>query len=245
MSDLSYDTSPVAIRSDLLAAHQATWRHMAAPGTWLTGATRVAIAAEVRNAPGCSLCQARKQALSPFSVDGHHDHLGALPAPMVDVIHRIATDPARLTRDWYDGMVGDGLEETEYVETVAIICMTIAIDTFARSLGMMPPNLPVPVDGEPSRLRPPEARPGDAWVPWIAPEDAVAFADEVFAPEASNVQRALTLVPDECRAFFRIVSAQYLSRDQMRDFDKEYRAITHGQIELVAGRVSAINQCAY
>jgi len=31
----------------------------------------------------------------------------------------------------------------------------------------------------------------------------------------------------------------------MTDFDNEYRAINHAQIELVAGRVSAINQCVY
>ena len=30
----------------------------------------------------------------------------------------------------------------------------------------------------------------------------------------------------------------------MRDFDTEYRAITHPQIELLASRVSAINQWA-
>ena len=31
----------------------------------------------------------------------------------------------------------------------------------------------------------------------------------------------------------------------MRDFGREYRAITHAQIELLAGRISAINQCVY
>ena len=245
MSELTYESSPIAVRQDLLAAHQATWRHIAAPGTWLTGAVRVAIAAEVRNARDCALCQKRKQALSPYAVDGTHDDLGDLPDTLVEVIHRIVTDPARLTPDWYGTMIESGLEATGYVETVAVICMTIAIDTFGRSMGMAPPVLPEPIAGSPTRIRPPEAKPGDAWVPWIAPGDAAAFADDVFGPEASNVQRALTLVPDECRAFFRIVGAQYLSRDQMRDFDNEYRAITHGQIELVAGRVSAINQCAY
>jgi AhpD family alkylhydroperoxidase len=31
----------------------------------------------------------------------------------------------------------------------------------------------------------------------------------------------------------------------MRDFDNEYQAIYHAQIELVASRVSALNQCVY
>jgi hypothetical protein len=36
-----------------------------------------------------------------------------------------------------------------------------------------------------------------------------------------------------------------MTGEQMFDFDNEIRAISHAQIELVAGRVSAINQCVY
>jgi AhpD family alkylhydroperoxidase len=31
----------------------------------------------------------------------------------------------------------------------------------------------------------------------------------------------------------------------MRDFSREYRAISHAQIELLAARVSALNRCLY
>jgi AhpD family alkylhydroperoxidase len=31
----------------------------------------------------------------------------------------------------------------------------------------------------------------------------------------------------------------------MWDFANEYRAISHAQIELIAGRVSVLNQCFY
>jgi len=41
------------------------------------------------------------------------------------------------------------------------------------------------------------------------------------------------------------VTNQCLPPAAMRDFDNEYRAIDHAQIELVAGRVSALNQCVY
>ncbi len=245
MTELSYDAAPMPVREDLGAAHGRAWRHIAAPGTWLDGATRVAIAREVRNAPGCALCARRKDALSPYAVDGAHDSLGALSDEMVEVVHRIVTDPARLKRDWVYSMFDAGLDDGVYVETVSVVCTTVSVDTFARAAGLAPPPLPEPVAGEPSRIRPPEARPGAAWVPWIAPEDAAGFADEVFAPQSSNVQRSLSLVPDECRAFFDLVEAQYLARHEMRDFENEYRAITHSQIELIAGRVSALNQCVY
>lgn len=245
MTELSYDTAPLPIRRDLSAAHRRAWRHISMPGTWLSGTTRVAIAAETRNAPGCSLCRKRKQALSPYAIEGTHDDLGTLPQAMVEIVHRIATDPARLKRDWYESMLVAGLGEGDYVEIVTVICTTISIDTFTRAVGMDPPRLAEPIAGEPSRRRPPEARQGAAWVSWIAPEDAADFEDEVFSATASNVQRSLSLVPEECRAFFDLVEAQYLGRHQMRNFDNEFRAITRLQIELIAGRVSAINQCAY
>jgi hypothetical protein len=61
----------------------------------------------------------------------------------------------------------------------------------------------------------------------------------------SNIRRALTLVPDEARSFFDLAAHQYLPGRQMFDFSREYRAITHPQIELLAARVSALNQCTY
>jgi hypothetical protein len=55
----------------------------------------------------------------------------------------------------------------------------------------------------------------------------------------------MSLVPAEVKGFFDLVTAQYLAPEMMRDFGNEFRAINHAQIELVAGRVSAINQCVY
>ena len=66
-----------------------------------------------------------------------------------------------------------------------------------------------------------------------------------FGPEASNVRRALSLVPNEAHSFMRLVAAQYLSAFQMKEFNNDSRAIMREQIELIAGRISAINQCAY
>ena len=245
MAEISYDAAPVSIRSDLADAHRRVWRRMAAPGTWLTGRTRVAVAAETRNAPNCTLCRDRKEALSPYGVEGIHDHLSVLSAAAVEMIHRITTDPARLKRDWFQGLIDDGLPAEEYVEILGVICTTISVDTFAKALGMVPPALPEPTDGAPSKRRPDNATQGAAWVPWVAPEDAVGDDLETFGPEASNVRRALSLVPAEAHGFMELVAAQYLSADQMMDFDNEPRAISRQQIELIAGRVSAINQCAY
>jgi hypothetical protein len=45
--------------------------------------------------------------------------------------------------------------------------------------------------------------------------------------------------------FFYLVSHQYLPPTAMRAFSREYRVIGHTQIELLAGWVSALNQCFY
>lgn len=245
MTELNYDDAPFAIRDDLAGVHRDAWVRLSSPGTWLEADTRVAIIAEVRNAPGCALCTARKEALSPYGVEGEHDSLGDLPENIVEVIHRVISDPARLMKKWYDDCLASGLTEEEYVEIVGVVCSTVAIDTFADAIGVPLRELPEPQDGAPSRVRPHNAKQGPAWVPWIGAEDAEGDDIPRFGPPGSNVRRALSLVPAEAHGFMEMNEAHYLTGVQMRDFSTDYRAITREQIELIAGRVSAINQCAY
>lgn len=245
MTELNYDDAPFAVRADLAGAHRDAWERLSSPGTWLSAETRVAIIAEVRNVANCALCKARKDALSPYSVDGTHDSLGELPENIVEVVHRVVSDPARLMKQWYDDCRASGLTEEEYVEIIGVVCSTVSIDTFCRGAGLPLRALPDPKPGEPTRQRPHNASQGEAWVPWIAAEDAEGDDIPRFGPPGSNVRRALSLVPAEAHGFMEMNEAQYLNGVQMRDFSTDYRAISRAQIELVAGRVSAINQCAY
>ena len=246
MATLSYDGAPMKIREDLIGAHEHAWQRIARPGTWLDGKQRVAIAAETRQAPNCALCRKRKAALSPYTVDGTHSSLGDLSDPTVEIIHRIATDPGRLTQSWSQSVLDLGVSDTAYVETVAVTVTVICVDTFRRGIGMAPAALPEPVDGVPSRARPAGAKQGPAWMPWIDPEDATGPEADLYAGRRpAHIRRAMSLVPDEVRGFFDLVENQYLSGPAMLDFEHEYRAITHAQIELIAARVSAINQCVY
>ncbi|CAN0446146.1 unnamed protein product [Discosporangium mesarthrocarpum] len=245
MTELTYDDAPFSIRADLAGAHRDAWRRLSSPGTWLSAETRVAIIAEVRNVDNCALCKARKDALSPYSVTGTHDSLGDLPENIVEVVHRVVSDPARLMKQWYDDCRASGLSEEEYVEIIAVVCSTVSIDTFCHGAGLPLRQLPSPKPGAPTRIRPHNARQGEAWVPWIAAADAEGDDIPRFGPPGSNVRRALSLVPAEAHGFMEMNEAQYLNGVQMRDFSTDYRAISRAQIELVAGRVSAINQCAY
>ncbi|MFP6683683.1 MAG: alkylhydroperoxidase-related (seleno)protein, partial [Polyangiaceae bacterium] len=61
------------VREDMLVAYRRAWDRLAEPGTWWTGAERVAIAAESRVAENCEFCERRAEALSPHSETGQHD----------------------------------------------------------------------------------------------------------------------------------------------------------------------------
>ena len=240
-------STPYPIRDDLSAAHARAWARIARPGTWFDGAARVAIAAETRHAANCALCCRRQEALSPLAIEGAHDSLGQLPEIVVEVVHRVRTDPARLGERWYSSVIARGLTEEQYVEAVSVVAHVVAIDTMARGLGLGMPSLPPPRPGPPSHYRPAGAKPGGAWVPWVEPADAGEVEAGIYPSNRppANIMKAMSLVPAEVRSFFDLVTHQYLPGEVMRYFAREYRAISHAQIELLAARVSALNRCLY
>jgi hypothetical protein len=137
-----FDASQLTIRQGLDREVQRAWTRLAAPGTWWTGAERLAIAAEVRNAASCALCMERKAALSPYTVRGDHDSHGALAQPIVEIVHRVVTDAGRLKESWVRSMMTSGVTEERYVEIVGIVALVTALDTFDHALGRAVRPLP-------------------------------------------------------------------------------------------------------
>jgi hypothetical protein len=244
--DCSYADAAFPVRRDLCEAHERAFDRLARAGTWWTGPERLAIAAEVRRAPACGLCARRKGALSPLALDGEHDAGATLPAPVVEVVHQVVNDPGRLSHVWFEKVMAGGLSPEHYVETLGVIVGLVSIDAFARGIGVPPRPLPEPRGGEPTRRRPAGARMGEAWVPWV-PESAAKGpeADLYDTPRTGNVLKALSLVPEEVRQLKDLSAAHYLSAREMLDLDNHHRALDRRQIELVAGRVSALRECFY
>ena len=247
MTFFDYDSAPFPIRADIAEAHRAYWEKLPRPGSWWTGAERVAIAAESRNAPSCRLCLARKQALSPEAVAGEHDCGEGLPPTAVDAAHRIVMDQGRITRRYIENNVAAGLSKEAYVELVGIVVAVLSIDEFHRGLGLPLERLPTPEAGEISRYRPAMLSEDTGFVPMVPLEGSVGNEADLWPGGlTANVVRALTLVPDALRDWRAIAAAQYLAFDRMRNFGQdETRAIDRMQIELIAGRVSAVNECFY
>jgi hypothetical protein len=243
---ISYTAAPVPVREDLVAAHRRAWRRLARAGNWWTGAERVTIAAEVRNAWHCRLCKTRKVALSPYTVEGTHNSVGELPGSAVDVIHRVVTDPGRLTEAWFAGTVGSHeITDAQYVEIIDVIVTVVSIDSFCRGIGVPLHPLPEPEPGLPSHYRPATARLEAAWVPMIPAEQAAGpEADLWEAGRVGNVIRALSLVPDAVRQLMDLSDAHYIPRGRIMDFTCG-RSLSRAQMELIAGRVSALRGCFY
>lgn len=238
--------SGLPIRNDLTAAHGQAWDSMSKAGTWLTSEQRIAVAAEVRQARTCVFCQLQKEALTPNSVTGAHASLGLLSVGAVDVVHRIVSDPGRLSEAWYESIIAQGLTPEEYIEIAGQVAITVMADTFAFGIGVEEAPLPSPQGGTPSNYQSPGAKKKAAWVPITEPEDAVE-SDGMLYPsnKVGYIHRALSAVPATKREYWRIAEAHYLPGGSVYDFASDARAISRPQIEVIAARVSALHQCLY
>ena len=249
--DIRYELP--AVRDDLVTAHARYWRRLARPGAGWSGAERVAIAREVRHARECAFCERLKTAHSPHALSGTHDghsgNSGVLPEPAVDAVHRIVNDASRLTRSWYERTLADGLTDVQYVELVGTVVSVLSIDSFCRALGAPPHPLPEPEPGAASGYRPPTAaHDGASWVPMVPFDNSgTPEADLWIANRTGNVIRALSLAPDEVRTLHDLGGVHYIDHGLVRDASasRSGGALSRAQIELVAGRVSILNDCFY
>jgi hypothetical protein len=80
----------------------------------------------------------------------------------------------------------------------------------------------------------------------IAPEDAIGTEADLYPPNAviPNIVRALSVVPAEARALQMLSASHYLPVEQIVD-PTIRRSLDRTQMELIAARVSALNQCFY
>ena len=218
-----YASSPHPVRSEIASAHVAFWDRLADPGSWWTGEQRVAIAKEARSArPLRSEPPWLRQLPEPED--------GVLPVLATETIRKVALDADKIDRAWAEPIIAE-LGDAAYVELVAITVQVTAVDTFAEALGVEREPLPRSRSGEPNHARPDGLGDIGAFVPCLA----------IPSP---NVGRAMSLVPDDNQSFFGLVGSMYAVTDFMELVWKD-RPLSRPQVELVAARVSAINECFY
>lgn len=217
--------TPLPVDPATSAAHQATLQSIAEPGAWWSGTDRLAIVRATRTAPTCALC-ARRDKPTATANDGEHDNDGQLPPIAVEAAHAIRNDSGRLTRRWFDDVIDMGLLPEAYVELVAVTASSVIVDTFAQGMGLDMPELPEPVGGAPTLERSDDVEDAGAWLP-LAREGR------------ANILRSLGLVPSALKLFFGTFRRSYFMAPDSRF------ALGRAQVELVASRVSAVNECFY
>jgi len=204
---------------------------LAGPGDWLSGEERLDVWREARDSRTNSLDRERKAALTPAMVAGAHGPSRHLSATAVDVVHRIASDPGRLSRNWASAAMSE-LGEEIYTELVAVTGTAVALDSFDRAMGDELAPLPAVVSGDPSRIRPDSVGEVGAWV------------SQTTGEVRANVSRAVSLVPVSDAAWRQLVNAHYSRGNEFYDMNWS-RALNRPQTELVASRVTALLECFY
>lgn len=215
-------------------SHLQSWTQIGSPGDFFSARDRIEMVRAARDATLCEYCEDRKAALSPNALAGEHLSDSSLPDVIVDMIHRIRTDPGRLTKSWFDRITRE-ISQQEYVEIVSVVNSSVIIDTLHNSLGLGVPTLPTAKPGRPQKSYNTAAVDDGAWLPILATE--VAMADTGL-PRVPNIARSLGLVPSAVDLFFTTFRPHYALKDI-------HLSISQAQAEFVASRVSALNECFY
>ncbi|CCG02284.1 hypothetical protein [Blastococcus saxobsidens] len=152
-----------------------------------------------------------------------------LPPLLTEAAHSVSAAADLITREWVSDLRARGLETEQYVEVVGVVSRLAAVDSYVRGVGSAEEPLPDPVPGEASRRRNGQVRWRNAFVP-TDPEDGALYA--------------LSAVPAENEARNRLHAALYLSTEQMADLAYQ-DGLSRAQMELLAARVSLLNNCFY
>jgi hypothetical protein len=222
--------SPSAVdRGTVDALHRRVLSELATAGDWWDGASRRAIMEEARAARVCEHCFEHPSPSA--STTDRHGSREPLSAAAVEVIHRVVNHSNRLTQQWAEVQIGE-LGDAQYAEVVGVTAILVALDVYTRSIGDPPYELLPAVGGPPSAERPDGVGDVGAWI---------AMTEEKLL---ANVTRALSLVPRTNVTWRALVNDSYSRGPQMLELAWE-RALTRPQIELIAAKVSTLQECFY
>ena len=225
MAAFDYAAADLDVREIIVQANRSTWERLANPGSHWTGAERIEIARQARAARAV-------RATPPWLREGLPDAGGRLPEAAVEAARTIAADAHKIDAAWAARTIA-ALGDAAYVELGSIVASTAALDAFGEALGRGHEPLPDPVPGEPDGARLAEVADVGAYLPLMEPW------------QGPNVGRALSLVPSANLLFMQNVMAMY-SSEGGGFFDTVWDGpLSRPQAELLAARVSALNECFY
>ncbi len=236
-----YSDSHYSVRDKIDQTHKKELSLLSGPGTWWTGAQRAAMVAEARKAR----CEAGLQ-------ESIAEDEVLIDANLPDAARTLARKVALMEgvdRAFFDSMAPSELSEEEYVEAVGVVSRSTNLDIFAKAIGVPSRKLNRISDGEPTRKRPVSLANDGFFVPTIPTTKAGGGEDSkklYGGASVYNILRGLSLVPSEASPVMGLVMSQYVIPPQFYNYDFTFDpSITRAQVELVASRVSALNDCFY
>ena len=199
------------------------------PGSSWSGSERLAMVSAVkaaRSAPDLPPWE------SPRTVGGLIDLAVPLDEVAIDTVWRVTNHPGTLTHGWYKQTIESGLDPVAYVELVGVVSMANALEHFCAAVGVDVPSLP-----EPSNAAPETDAVGAAaashWVPTVQ-------------SDLPNVRKALSAAPGELELQAVLLDALYVPGGALAvPLDQKVWSLERTQLELVASRVSTLNECFY
>lgn len=221
----------VPVRSEIDDTHRRLADHWSQPGDWWTAEQRLAMVALVRIA---AAAQPLAPWQSPLTVDGLVGDAGdVLPDAAIDVVWRVTQHPGTLTRDWHQSILDGGIDPVAYVELVSVVSMANAVEFFCHAVGQHSLELPQPSAGEPSQTAAADAVVESHWVP------TTAFA-------GPNIRKTLSATPAESDLQLAMLDSHYVPGGALAvELTENVWSMQRSQMELVASRVSALNECFY
>lgn len=237
-----YSDTNFPVPASVEALHEDELLSFARAGTWGTAKQRTAVAAAAR--------KARVDAGVQESVgDEAPAEFSELPESVLRLAREVALGGIGIDLKFCQQVQADGLSEGAYVEVVGLVARLSHLDVFARGIGVPSRMLTEPVeDKAPSMQRPSVAKNEGFFTASIpsAPEGG-DLAIEIFGSEpAPNIVRSLSLVPDEARRLNKVINEEYFSAETIFNLThSSLKAISRPQMELVAAKISALNQCFY
>ena len=210
------------VRKDIINADRQTWQAIARAGSFWSDSSRIEIAKQAR------VARAQRGELS-FN-RSYPD--STLSNEALEAVRKTAADAGKIERSWASKQVA-ALGEGPYAEVVSIVASVAAIDAFSEALGRPNEPLPSAAGGSCSQDKSKSTADIGGYLPMVDPW------------EGPNVSRALSLVPTANQLFMTNVSSMY--GDNGGGFNDMVwdGPLSRPQAELLAARVSSINECFY
>ena len=214
------------ISDEIIESFQIVWNGLGKPGAWWSGAERIEIAKEIRDSRPPSL----GDWTTDFSNYSNKGTKGITPFVRA-VVRRVTHESSSIDRNTYQQIVGE-MGEDRYAELTAIVSQLVPIDRLHDILGYNRVELPIPESGNPSGERPKGLTTGIAFLPTFPANGLPHIAVSLSLAQADNARRML------------LVRSMYSGTD-FNQMIWTHRNLSRQQIELVAARTSAINECFY